>query len=435
MCIAGMEKKMKENDVFDFLANLEFFGVKLGLSQTRMLFDEVGSPDRNLRFIHLAGSNGKGSSGAMLECALRHAGFKTGFYSSPHLVDVCERWRVNGKVVDSSVAARALEKVREAAQRMEKQGFHITYFEATTAAAALIFAEAQVDFVIWETGMGGRLDSTNIVTPEAALITSISLEHQAYLGDTLAKIALEKAGILKENVPVFVSGAVPEEALCVIRARAAELHALLTVSELPQDVEISFRDDRVYQTFCNGKVTLALPGRFQRNNAALVLKVLEYLAGKHSFDLQKAVEGLKETSWPGRFQIFPHENMLFDGAHNPECAGVLADALQEVYKGEKFDFVYGSFSDKEYVPFLEKIMGLAASFTFVPVQSARKSVAPEELCKTLRILAPEIPCEAVSLEEALQKKVSHRKVLCGSLHLCGEALALRQSASYRSSRF
>lgn len=426
---------MKKDDAFDFLANLEFFGVKLGLNQTRMLFDEVGSPDRNLRFVHLAGSNGKGSSGAMLECALRHAGFKTGFYSSPHLVDVCERWRVNGQVVESSVAVRALEKVREAALRMEKKGFHITYFEATTAAAALIFAEAGVDFVIWETGMGGRLDSTNIVTPEACLITSISLEHQAYLGDTLEKIASEKAGIIKEYIPVFVSGAVPEQALHVIRNRGEELHAPLTVSELPQDVEIFFREDRVYQTFCGGKVTLALPGRFQRNNAALVLKVLEYLAQKYSFDLKTAVDGLKETVWPGRFQIFPYENMLFDGAHNPECAGVLADALQEVYKGEKFDFVYGSFSDKEYLPFLEKIMDLAASFTFVPVQSARKSVSPEELCETLRRLAPEIPCEAMSLEKALQKKVSHRKVLCGSLHLCGEALALRQSVAFRSSSF
>ena len=426
---------MKESDAFDFLANLEFFGVKLGLSQTRMLFDEVGAPDKELRFIHIAGSNGKGSSGAMLECALRHAGFRTGFYSSPHLVDVCERWRVNGEVVASSVAARALEKVRNAALVMEKKGHKITYFEATTAVAALIFAEAKVDFVIWETGMGGRLDSTNIVTPEAALLTSISLEHQAYLGDTVEKIAMEKAGIIKENVPVFASGVIPANALAVIRERAEALHAPLTVSELPQDVSISFRDDRVYQTFFDGKVTLSLPGRFQRNNASLVLKVLEYLSVKHSFDLALALKALEEAQWPGRFQIFPHENMLFDGAHNPECAGVLTEALQEVYKGEKFDFIYGSFSDKDYLQFLEQLVPLAGSFRFVPVESARQCVPPEELCEKLHSLAPEIPCKAMALEEALQKSSDRRKVLCGSLHLCGEALALRQKVLYRSSRF
>lgn len=425
---------MEELQAFDFLANLEFFGVKLGLSQTRMLLDEVGSPDRGLRFIHIAGSNGKGSSGSMLESALRHTGFKTGFYSSPHLVDVCERWRINGIPASSSVAARALEKVFQASERMKEKGHRITYFEATTAVAALIFAEAQTDFVIWETGMGGRLDATNIVTPEACLITSISLEHQAYLGDTLGAIASEKAGIIKEKVPVFVSGAIPEEALDVIRARAGALQAPLTISKLPQDVTLEFKDDLVYQSFCDRAITLSLPGRFQRNNAALVFEVLRYLSGKFSFDLQKALDGLKAARWPGRFQIFPGEKLIFDGAHNPECAAVLADALQEVYKGEKFDFIYGSFADKDYVPFLKELAELASSFTFVPVRG-RQCVDPEELCRVFRELSPQTPCCSMSLEEALEKSVSCRKVLCGSLHLCGEALALRQSKHYRTSNY
>lgn len=426
---------MKEQtDGFEFLAGLEFFGVKLGLHQTRMLFDEVGSPDRNLRFIHLAGSNGKGSTGSMLECGLRHAGYKTGFYSSPHLVDVCERWRINGEVVAPEVALRALGKVRSAAGRMKERGYSITYFEATTAVAALIFAEAKVDFVVWETGMGGRLDATNIVDSLCSVITSISLEHKEYLGDTLEKIAFEKAGIIKEGKNVFVSGVVGKEALDVIRERAEILHSPLKVTQLPTDVQITFKDDLVYQTFCEGSITLGLPGRFQRNNAVLAVTVLEYLAGEFKFDLDKALDGLKNARWPGRFQIFPHENMLFDGAHNPECAMVLCDALSEVYPGEKFDFVYGSFADKDYGDFLEKLLPLAASFLFVPVESARKCVEAEELCGKLHELSS-VPCAGMSLEEALEKKTSHRKVLCGSLHLCGEALALRQKATYKSSRF
>lgn len=423
------------NDPFDWLAHLEFFGVKLGLQQTRLLFDELGAPDRQLKFIHLAGSNGKGSTGAMIEAGLRGAGFRTGFYSSPHLVDVCERFRLNGEPADHQTAARALAKVRTAAERLLTQGYKVTYFEATTAAAALIFAEANVDFVIWETGMGGRLDSTNIVTPLVSVITSISLEHKEYLGDTLAKIAGEKAGIIKPGVPVFAGCTVPEEAMLVIRAKAAECHAELKRPEMPEDVRIEFEDDRPYQIFCHGKIALSLPGRFQRANAVLALAVLQNLAERFHFDLNRAVQALKTAVWPARFQVFPHENLLFDGAHNPECAGVLADALREIYPGEKFDFIYGSFADKDTELFLRQIAPLAASFHFVKVNSARRSSPPEDLIRLLHSFAPEIPADAAELEYALTHRSNRRTVLCGSLHLCGEALALRGQREYRSSRY
>ena len=422
-------------DLFDWLAGLEFFGVKLGLHQTRMLFDELGAPDKSLKFIHLAGSNGKGSTGAMIEAGLRGAGYTTGFYSSPHLVTVNERFRLNGEVADDATVLAALEKVHAAAQRMLAKGFKVTYFEATTATAAVIFAEAKVDFTVWETGMGGRLDATNIVTPLVSVITSISLEHKEYLGDTLAKIAGEKAGIIKPGVPVFAGCTVPPEAMEVIRAKAAENGAELRQAEMPEDVTIRFEDDQPYQTFCGGRLALALPGRFQRANAALAMLVLENLSGRFGFDLDKSVLALKNARWPARFQVFPHENLLFDGAHNPECAQVLADALREVYPGEKYDFIYGSFADKDTDLFLRQLIPLAASFRFVKVESARKSRSPEELCSMLHALSPDTPCSGTTLEAALGRKTPHRQVLCGSLHLCGEALAVREAKQYRSSRY
>lgn len=424
-----------QSELFAWLAAREFFGVKLGLEQTRKLFDLLGAPDRGLRFIHLAGSNGKGSTGAMIEAGLRGAGCSTGFYSSPHLVSVCERFRINGRVADAVTVARALAKVRTAAGQLKKQGCDITYFEAATAAAALLFAEAKVDFVVWETGMGGRLDATNIVTPIASVITSIALEHQKYLGATLSAIAGEKAGIIKESVPVFAGCTVPEEALEVIRARAERCHAPLAIAVMPQDLRIEFEDDRPYQTFtCGGdSLTLSLPGPFQRANAAVAALVLDCLARRFRLDHDAMFAGLKAARWPARFQVFPHENMLFDGAHNPECAHALANALREVYPGERFEFICGFFADKDADKALQELLPLAAGFHFVEIASARKCHPPEELCARIRQFSPGMSAAAATLEEALSWKTPRRKALCGSLHLCGEALALRAKTFCRSS--
>ena len=207
-------------EALDWLAGLEFFGVKLGLEQTRELFRRIGSPERKLRFIHIAGSNGKGSTGAFLESALRNAGFRTGFYSSPHLVDVNERFMINGVPVDDNRLAEALDKIRSAADAMKNEnGMRVTYFEATTAAAALLFAGAEADFAVWETGMGGRLDATSIVTPVATVITTISMEHKEYLGDTIGKIAFEKAAagrkqLHEKHPPIRTIGKPPHACTC-----------------------------------------------------------------------------------------------------------------------------------------------------------------------------------------------------------------------------
>lgn len=414
---------------FDFLSSLEFFGIKLGLDQTRELFRRMGNPEKGLKFIHAAGSNGKGSVCALMEGAFRHAGLKTGFYSSPHLVSICERFRIDGQPVTGELCAEAIRELMPAAEAMKRDGMNITYFEATTALAAWIFRQAGVEIVLWETGMGGRLDATNIVTPLASVITGISLEHRQYLGNTLAEIAFEKAGIIKEDVPVFCSGRTPDEAKEVIRARAAELHSPYIEPELPAGkpiVECDSGSGRFRQHFHlpdGTGLTIRLPGPHQRRNAALAAAVVRETAPELGVNAEEALKGFADVTWDARFQFVPERNLIIDGGHNPEGIGVLADTLEELFPGEKFHFLFGAFADKETAGSLARLAPLAERFTFLEMETRRASFGSGELGGQLCESAPGIVWDTMTLEDAL-KPGEVRKILCGSLHLCGEALAI-----------
>ena len=419
-----------EHELIQWLYSRLLFGVKLGLGQTRELFHRLGDPDKGLKFLHIAGSNGKGSTGAFLESCLRECGYTTGMYSSPHLVRPNERFLIQGKSVRDEKLFPVMEKVRQVCEEMEKDGMKLTYFECTTAIAACLFAEAKTDFVIWETGMGGRLDSTNIVTPIASIITTISLEHQEFLGDTLAKIAGEKAGIIKENIPVFTGPGVGEEALEVIVRRTEECKSpLFTVKkeEIPPCEKLLWKDGKVLQQLPSGRL-IPLAGAHQRSNSFLAAKVLSFLADNGVLlPPEKVEKGFAATFWPARFQFFPEENLIVDGGHNPECAQILADTLRELFPGEKLDFLYGSFADKEWQKVLKLLAPFAASFTFIPVGSDRKNASPGEMQAFLQKAAPGIPtiCKN-SLAEALSaEKKKIRRILCGSLHLAGAYYELR----------
>ena len=204
----------------NWLFGLHRFGIKLGLEQTVRLVELCGAADNKLKFIHLAGTNGKGSTGAMLERSLRYNGFTTGFYSSPHLVSACERIRINGKAISESEFIELANVLDKAVEKMRSEGMQPTYFEAVTAMAMLSFMRHDCDYVVWETGMGGRLDATNIVQPIASVITNIALDHEKFLGNNLPAIASEKAGIVKKNAPVII-GQMALEAEEVIRLKAA----------------------------------------------------------------------------------------------------------------------------------------------------------------------------------------------------------------------
>ncbi len=404
-----------------YFSGLNMFGIRLGLDATRELLRRAGSPEQDLRFIHLAGTNGKGSTGAMLERALRSAGLTTGFYTSPHLIYTRERFRVNGRAVSADDFDRCTAELAECAGNGE-----FSYFEFATVLAALIFCRAGVDVVIWETGMGGRLDATNAVLSEAAVITNIAFDHENHLGHTLAAIAGEKAGIIKPGRPVFYGFLAPEAA-DVIRDRAAAAGSPSLTPEPPPETARYFeRNGRLLQRFdYDGEsVELALPGRMQRRNFALARIVLRHFAAPWHFDLGAALKGLAEVNWPARCQRLS-PRLIVDGGHNPDGIAALVEAVAEVYPGEKFTVVYGAFRDKDYQTCLRRLAGVASQFIFTPIAAeGRPSLSAAELS---RIAAPlGVPCrgadcavEAVNLALA---GTPGQVLAAGSLYLAGEIL-------------
>ena len=412
-----------------WLESVGFFDMKLGLDRMRELADRLGTPQKRLKFIHVAGSNGKGSVCTFIENGLRACGYKTGFYSSPHLARLEERFRINEKTVEEEAFTKAADRVRNVVEAMRKEQNGPTYFEITTAIALALFEMEQVDFAIWEVGLGGRLDATNIITPELSIITGISLEHTEHLGPTLAAIAGEKAGIIKEGVPV-ICGPLRKEAFDVIAAKAEALHAPLTAVEPYSDPVRILRnaDGKASQllTLEGSFVEIPLPGVYQRNNAKVAAAALSQLSARFGFDRQTALGGLRYAEWPARMQYIPERRLIIDGAHNPEGAEALAASLKEFYPDRKFHFLCGCFADKNANEVLRFFAPLALDFQFIEFDgSGRKIRTAEELSDLLRTLAPGCPSGQAELEpslESLPAPDGELTVLSGSLHMCGEAL-------------
>ena len=415
-------------DALGYLENLQIFGIKLGLEQTFELLKAAGSPQKKLKFIHIAGSNGKGSCGAMLNAALRRAGFSTGFYSSPHLISPRERFRINGEAISEEEFAALVFTLRQHADEMAKAESCPTYFEFTTAMAALYFAEKQVDFVIWETGMGGRFDSTNVVDPLCSVITGIALDHQQYLGDQLEDIAFEKAGIIKSCRPVVV-GKMPESVKEVVINRADELNAL--VLEAPDDgisnLEFSILNSVWIQSFDfkGYHINLSMPGAMQRENFRIVFTVLEYMASEFGFSLAEALSGLEEAFWPARCQILP-DGIIIDGAHNADGIKTLLESLDEFVPNKKLPIIFGSFKDKNTVECLEALEPWAEYFIFLPLATDfRESWSSEELKEMLKNISSKKAFSAKNPAEVLElSKNESLRIVCGSLYLAGEFLTL-----------
>ncbi len=408
-----------------YISNLDMFGIRLGLDNVKRLFAAAGDPQKELRFIHIAGTNGKGSTGAMLECALRSAGLRTGFYSSPHLIDIKERFRIDGRAVGKERFDDAVRKLAE-----KSKGLPTTYFEFTTVLAAVLFKEENCDVVVWETGMGGRLDATNAVVPAVTVITNIALDHQKHLGSTLAAIAGEKAGILKPGVPLFHGELVPE-AKEVICARARELGAAVTGpgDDVPPCLDCRESPCGFTQTFLwrGKKIVLGIPGRMQRENFRIVFNVLEYLAEKLHFDFGRALAGLERVRWPARLDKI-EERLFVDGGHNPDGIRALTESLRELLPGEKFTVVYGAFRDKDASGCLPLYRDIAEEFIMIPnAEAGRACHSPEELAAAARALGFAARTAASGREavELALASSSRRVLVSGSLFLAGEVLAAR----------
>jgi dihydrofolate synthase/folylpolyglutamate synthase len=426
-----------------WLYSLQRFGIKLGLENIRRLIAELHVDLGNARVIHVAGTNGKGSACAMIDSICRAGNFRTGLFTSPHLVTFRERIRINDEIISKSEVAAGLTNIRKLVAHWEP---HPTFFEITTALALKHFAvvtaeptvgdtrlsqqgealpspsplpssrgekikvrgesksDSNVDVVILETGLGGRLDATNAIQSDVAVITPIALDHEQWLGNSLEKIAREKAGIIKPQTPVVSAPQLPE-AEKVIRARAAECDAPLRVI------------DKSYE-----KSPIALRGQHQKLNAAIAIAAIR--AAKINIDNAAIAPGLATVEWPGRFQCWDKRTVI-DGAHNPSAAKVLAKTWREIFGDERATLVLAILSDKDLRGICEALAPIADSVVLPEIRSER-AAAPQELAKLLSSMTPSLPysltesiAEAFELARAKPKPI----LITGSLHFAGEALA------------
>ena len=374
------------------LAARRRFGMKPGLDAIRGTCAALGDPQKSFSAIHIAGTNGKGAVCAMLDAALRASGLRVGRYTSPHLVKLNERFFLDGAPIGDDALSAAAEKVAKIAPA------DLTFFEALTAVAFLVYADAKVDYAVLETGLGGRLDATNVCVPELCVITRIGLDHCDWLGDTVEKIASEKAGIIKPHVPVVLGENLPE-VRAVVEARAKEVGApffyapdVASAADVPRD--------------------FPLGGTFNRENAVTALAALKVL-GKGD------ASGFADVVWPGRFQRV--ENFIIDGAHNPPAAHALAEALRELNLSEPLTLVAGFCGDKD----VGEVLSILAPFVkkgYAVRTNNPRSLSAEETAEKMRaagIDAVASPSLAAAISSASS---APRALICGSLFLAGEAL-------------
>jgi len=424
---------MNYSEAIQFLYGLRLFGAKFGLENTFQLAARAGNLQDHLRFIHVAGTNGKGSTCAMLESIYRAAGLRVGLFTSPHLVSFRERIQVNRRLISEADVVRLVEELQPWLKQFPAD-HHPTFFEVVTVMALKFFAERKCDLVIWETGLGGRLDATNIVTPLASVITNIQFDHQQWLGDTLEKIAAEKAGVIKPGVPVITATEEPE-ALAVIEKTVREKNAPLIKVISANKLAALFRD----------AATLPLPGEHQKLNAALAIATVETLQSKIPVSDEAIRSGFSTVSWPGRLQLVAlpaGRRILLDGAHNVAGAKALREALMgtpstasancersisraELVLGAPITLILGVLQDKDWRHICETLAPLAARIFTVPVASERTADA-RELAAACYAANPAAEIVAGdSLRRALDQAAGDRfVVVTGSLYLVGEALEL-----------
>ncbi len=385
---------MNYRESVKYLFSRELFGMKLGLDNIRGLLCDLGNPQDSFKSIHVAGTNGKGSTCAFIASILEKQGYKVGLYTSPHLVDFRERIRIGEKLIPKKDMARLLGTIKPLVRTH-------TYFEITTALAFLYFKEQGVDFAVVEVGMGGRLDATNVIDPEISVITNVSFDHMHHLGDTISKIAYEKAGIIKPGADVVT--AAKGDALKVIRKTCKEKGCSLHVSK-----EMKIR---------NG-----LNGEFQNKNVSLAIKAAEVLRGKGHMISEKSIkDGIRKARWPGRLE-FLGKNILLDCCHNPDGAKILSYEMKKIRKSYgKVCLILGIMQDKDIGGVCRPIEQLADEIVLTRAR-IKRAASPEVIATFLK----RKPVIKKDIKEAIgyAKKIAGKKdliVIAGSIYLAGEA--------------
>lgn len=401
---------MNYREAIDWLFSTQTFGIKLGLDGPRQLLREfLAFPEHGVQVIHVAGTNGKGSTCAMIESIARATGSRCGLFTSPHLIDYRERIQVNGEHIPEEDCAAMLTELRGICEGFEH---HPTFFEITLALAMRWFRGRRCELIVLETGMGGRLDATTAVPADVCVITPIGMDHQQWLGDTLADIAREKAGIFVEGKPAVSS---PQE---------PEAHAVLEKEANQRRSPLNFIREPLLG------YTPAISGEHQRWNAALAVEALHLARFPLNSDVIR--QGLNKVKWPGRFERI-RPNIILDGAHNPHAAASLADTWREIYRDEKATLVFGAVCAKDIRGVLKLLSPIAARILFCPVDSPRATPV-EELVAALPDEAPPHSSHE-DLKSAIQAAKTHDQptLIAGSLFLVGAARALFTQRDYQVS--
>ena len=381
---------MNYEEAMNFIQNTNKFGSVLGLDNIRELLERLGNPQDQLRVVHIAGTNGKGSTLAFLAGIFRESGYRAGRYVSPASFSYEERFRINEENISKKDLCFYMEKIKNVAEEMVKDGLsHPTMFEIETALSFLYFLDKKVDVVLLETGMGGRLDATNVVKkPIATVIASIGMDHMQFLGDTLEKIASEKAGIIKEGCPV-ISYDNTKEVNEVIKNKAKQMHAKVTfvnsagirvLHESLNGESFSYRssDGRWYE-----KIEIPLLGRHQINNAALALETLNVIKNYYCISDFQTEDGMRKTIWRGRIEILEREPMVIcDGAHNPDGAKSLLSFLQNNFTNQRLIYIMGVLSDKDYEQMVQ-ILAPAADKIYTVAPDNPRALSSRELCNCI----------------------------------------------------
>jgi dihydrofolate synthase/folylpolyglutamate synthase len=421
-------------DELAYLFSLEQFGIKFGLHNIRTILARLGHPERAFRSAHIAGTNGKGSVTAMVDTALRCAGHRCARYTSPHLVSLTERFVIDGSAVDVTAMRAAARDVRDGIEALRADGTletAPTFFEATTALAFELFRRAAVEIAVIEVGLGGRLDSTNVIDPVVTAITSIDFDHQQYLGSTLDAIAVEKAGIIKPGVPVVV-GDLGLEAMAAVeriaRERGAEIvraRVGITVTRPPAGTAAANLFDLRTPVRDYGTLRLALRGEHQIANAIVAVRLLERLDGCGIRVPADAIrEGLAQVTWPGRLDhraLAGGRELILDAAHNPAGAAALASYLANI-GGERPVLVFGAMRDKDVHGMLSALLPMVSRMIVTRASNSR-SADPEALAAEARAIAPSLNVEVIASPTAAMAagwSSSSRVVVAGSIFLLGD---------------
>ena len=398
---------------------------KPGLAPVTELMHELGDPQDGLKYVHIAGTNGKGSTASFIERILREAGYRTGLYTSPYLMRFTERMRVCGQEISKDDLTRLTTKVKDAVDRITAQGHTApTIFEMVTAVAFLFFREQKCDIIVLEVGMGGRLDATNIIKEsEISVITAIDFDHMNFLGDTIGEIAYEKAGIIRNN-GIVVSFPQRADAEKVLREVCAEENAGLYIADPgPVLLEANIRGQR-FRLADGREFHISLLGSYQIRNAAVAVLAMDLLTARGwRLTPDSLARGLENARWPGRFELMSTNPMiLVDGAHNPNGVEALARGLRTLFPGRKFTFIAGVLADKDYTSMLRVVEPLASRFLTVTPDSER-ALAASELAQDLRadgFKAVSFRSVSAAAETALSEYPDEIICAFGSLYFIGD---------------